>query len=110
LCAYVGGTIVQEFWRGANVRRRSTGTDFFTAIVGLVGRNKRRYGGYIVHIGVILFFLGCAGQGYKQDVKTLLKPGEEAKIGEFTVRHNSIAVRDDGQKQMVTATMSVFKG
>ena len=62
LCAFVAGTIVQEFWRGANVRRGATGSDFFTALVGLVGRNKRRYGGYIVHVGVVLFFLGCAGQ------------------------------------------------
>ena len=48
-----------------NVRRRNTGTDFFTALVGLVGRNKRRYGGYIVHLGIVLIFLGFAGNGYK---------------------------------------------
>ena len=59
-------TIVQEFWRGANVRRRNTGTDFFTALIGLVGRNKRRYGGYIVHVGIVLIFLGFAGEGFKQ--------------------------------------------
>ena len=62
LCAFVAGTIVQEFWRGANVRRQNTGTDLFTALVGLVGRNKRRYGGYIVHVGIVLIFLGFAGQ------------------------------------------------
>src|SRR5438034_5025218 len=60
LCAFVTATITQEFWRGANVRRRATGTDVFTALVGLVGRNKRRYGGYIVHIGIVLMFLGFA--------------------------------------------------
>ena len=64
--AFVAGTIVQEFWRGANVRRRNTGTDLFTALVGLVGRNKRRYGGYIVHVGIVLIFLGFAGNGFKQ--------------------------------------------
>ena len=51
----------QEFWRGARVRQGATGTDLFTALVGLVGRNKRRYGGYIVHVGVVLIFLGFAG-------------------------------------------------
>src|SRR5262249_55973319 len=56
LCAYVAGTIVQEFWRGALVRRKNTRTDVFTALVGLVGRNKRRYGGYIVHLGIVLMF------------------------------------------------------
>ena len=54
LCVFVTASIVQEFWRGARVRREGTGTDFFTALVGLVGRNKRRYGGYIVHLGIVL--------------------------------------------------------
>src|SRR4051812_7794139 len=45
LSAFVVGTVVQEYVRGANIRRRNSGTDFFTALVGLVGRNKRRYGG-----------------------------------------------------------------
>ena len=40
-----------------------TGTDILTAMIGLVGRNKRRYGGYIVHLGIVLIFLGFAGEG-----------------------------------------------
>src|SRR5438270_14049752 len=67
LCALVAGTIVQEFWRGGQVRQKNTGTDIFTAIVGLVGRNKRRYGGYIVHLGVVLIFLGFGGNGAQKD-------------------------------------------
>ena len=63
----VTGTILQEFWRGARVRQRGTGTDLFTALIGLVGRNKRRYGGYIVHVGVVLIFLGFAGKGIPPD-------------------------------------------
>src|SRR5438876_190958 len=63
ICAFVTATIVQEFIRGANVRRGTTGTDLLTAMVGLVSRNKRRYGGYIVHIGIVLIFLGFAGEG-----------------------------------------------
>ena len=51
---FVMGTIAQEFWRGARVRQETTGTDVFTALIGLVGRNKRRYGGYIVHVGIVL--------------------------------------------------------
>ena len=67
LSGFVVGTIAQEFWRGARVRQETTGTDLFTALVGLVGRNKRRYGGYIVHVGIVLIFLGFAGEGFKQD-------------------------------------------
>ena len=64
--AFVVGTIAQEFWRGARVRQGATGTDILTAAIGLVARNKRRYGGYIIHVGVVLIFLGFAGNGFKQ--------------------------------------------
>jgi cytochrome c-type biogenesis protein CcmF len=110
LCGLVFGTIVQEFWRGASVRRRNSGTDFFTALVGLVGRNKRRYGGYIVHLGVVLIVLGFAGEGLKQDRKLLMTPGQTVDIGRYTVRFDKLGVGDDGQKQAVTAYMTVMKG
>jgi cytochrome c-type biogenesis protein CcmF len=110
LCAFVTGTIVQEFVRGGNVRRRTTGTDLFTAIIGLVGRNKRRYGGYIVHLGIVVIFLGFAGNGFKQDKQVSLKPGEETTIGRYTVRNDGLKVNDDGQKRMVTGYISVFEG
>jgi cytochrome c-type biogenesis protein CcmF len=109
LCAFVSGTIAQEFWRGARVRRQATGTDLFTAIVGLVGRNKRRYGGYIVHIGIVLVCLGFAGNGSKQEATPRLKPGDQATVGAFTVRNDRVTVTDDSQKQAVTAQIAVFR-
>ncbi len=108
LCGMVVATVIQEFYRGARVRRRNTGTDLFTALVGLVGRNKRRYGGYIVHVGIVLIFFGFAGNAKKLDDQVLLKLGKEAKIGRYTIRNEGIKVADDGQKQMTTAYLSVF--
>jgi len=108
LCGFVTATVAQEFWRGARVRRRNTGTDYFTALVGLVGRNKRRYGGYIVHVGIVLIFFGFAGNARKLDNQVTLKPGADVKIGRYTVRNDGIKVSDDGQKQMTTAYLSVF--
>ena len=67
LAGFVAGTLTQEFIRGANVRRGMTGTDILTAMIGLVSRNKRRYGGYIVHAGIVLIFLGFAGEGFSRD-------------------------------------------
>src|SRR5690606_20137227 len=109
LCAFVTATIVQEFWRGARVRQEGTGTDLLTAMIGLVGRNKRRYGGYIVHLGIVLIFLGFAGDGFKQEEQLLLKPGQQATVGHFTVRHDGVHVTDDGQKQMITGHLTVFE-
>ena len=96
-------TIAQEFVaRRAACRKGATGTDILTALIGLVGRNKRRYGGYIVHVGIVLMFLGFAGQGFKQEEQVLLKPGQQVTVGRFTVRHDALRVTSDGQKQMVT--------
>jgi cytochrome c-type biogenesis protein CcmF len=108
LCGFVTGTIVQEFWRGALVRQQHTGTDMLTAIIGLVGRNRRRYGGYIVHLGIVLMFLGFAGNAYKQDAQVQLKHGDQTTIGRYTLRNDAVKINDDGQKQMATAYISVF--
>jgi cytochrome c-type biogenesis protein CcmF len=104
LCAFVTITITQEFWRGARVRQSATRTDVFTALVGLFARSKRRYGGYIVHVGIVLIFLGFAGNGSKreEDVPDL-KPGQQVILAPYTVRYVSLSVTDDGEKQMVTA-------
>ncbi len=108
MCAFVFGTIGQEFIRGAEVRRAATGSDRVTAMIGLVSRSKRRYGGYIVHVGIAVMFLGFAGEGFKQEAEALLKPGEEVTVGHFTVRHDALRVTNDAQKQMITGHISVF--
>jgi cytochrome c-type biogenesis protein CcmF len=105
----VAATIVQEFVRGARVRRGTTGTDILTGMIGLVARSRRRYGGYIVHLGIVLCFLGFAGEGFKLDRQVLLKPGEQAQVGRFTVRYEALRVTDDGQKQMITGHVAAFK-
>src|SRR5919198_1152582 len=92
LSAFVFVTIGQEFVRGARVRQGATGTDILTAMVGLVARSKRRYGGYIVHLGIVLIFLGFAGQGFKQEEQVVLKPAQQVTVGHFTVRHDALAV------------------
>ena len=107
LCGFVFGTITQEYLRGANVRKATSGADLLTAMIGLVGRNKRRYGGYIVHVGIVLMFLGFAGEGLSRDEQLLLKPGEEATVGDYTLHLDAIRVTDDGQKQMVTGHITV---
>jgi cytochrome c-type biogenesis protein CcmF len=108
LVAFVLGTITQEFIRGGEVRRATTGTDRLTAIVGLVGRNKRRYGGYIVHVGIAVMFLGFAGEGFKQEGEGVLHPGEQLTVGHFTIRHDALRVTGDPQKQMITGHVTVL--
>jgi cytochrome c-type biogenesis protein CcmF len=109
LCAMVTGTIVQEFWRGSGVRQRATGTDRFTALVGLFARSRRRYAGYIVHLGIVLIFLGFGGNGFKLEEQVVLGPGQQVAIGSYVVKYEALKVTDDGQKQMITAHVAVEK-
>ena len=109
LCGFVTFTILQEFWRAGHVRQRATGTDVFTAIVGLFARERRRYGGYVVHVGIVLVFLGFAGGGFEREEQVLLKPGQQVVVAPYTVRFSSLNVTDDGNKQMVTAQVETFR-
>ena len=58
----------------------------------------------------MLIFLGFAGNGFKKDAQVLLKPGEQATIGSYTIRNDGLKVSDDGQKQATTAYLAVFEG
>jgi cytochrome c-type biogenesis protein CcmF len=109
LCAFVTMTIAQEFWRAAGVRQRATGTDVFTALVGLLGRERRRYGGYIVHIGIVLVFLGFAGGGFEREEEAALTPGQEITVAPYMVRFVALSITNDEQKQMMTAQVETFK-
>jgi cytochrome c-type biogenesis protein CcmF len=109
LCGFVTITILQEFWRAGLVRRQATGTDVFTAMVGLVGRERRRYGGYVVHIGIVLVFLGFAGGGFEREEEAVLTPGQQIEVAPYTVKFVALSVTTDAQKQMVTAVVETFK-
>ncbi len=80
--------LAQEFWRGAAGRRALAGGSMPSALVGVVSRNRRRYGGYIVHIGVVVLLIGIAASSSfqtKRDV--VLKPGDSAVIDGRTITY-----------------------
>ncbi len=79
LAGFVMGTIVQEFVKGIGARRRMYREGLFAASMRLIGRNRRRYGGYIVHFGVVVLFCAFAGLMFKKDLATTVKSGETIK-------------------------------
>jgi cytochrome c-type biogenesis protein CcmF len=109
LCGFVATTIFQEFGRGAAVRRQTTGTDLFTALVGLFARSRRRYAGYVIHLGIALMFLGFFATDLSREEMANLEPGQQVELAPYTVRHVALSVTDDGRKQMVTAEVEVLK-
>ena len=80
LAAFVGAAIVQEFSRGVRARMRIHGESASGALVRLVGRNRRRYGGYIVHVGILCYCVAFAGMAFRTDLEATLKPGESVTL------------------------------
>lgn len=80
LAGFVIGTVMQEFGRGVRARRTLHGEGWLTALARLVARNRRRYGGYIVHVGIVLYFVAFTGYAFKASREVELVPGESAVL------------------------------
>jgi cytochrome c-type biogenesis protein CcmF len=80
LCGFTAGTVVQEFGRGVRARRRMHGEPVWSALGHLVSRNRRRYGGYIVHVGILVYFVAFAGLAFKVTTEVTLSPGESTEV------------------------------
>jgi cytochrome c-type biogenesis protein CcmF len=86
--AFVLASVGQEFVRGTRARRAMTGEPAPSALLSLVRRNRRRYGGYIVHIGIAVLFVGVAASSSFQHASELsLSPGQSTRVGAYTVRY-----------------------
>src|SRR5438270_1008201 len=86
LCLFVLGTILQEFLRGTRARHRATGENYPLALGSLVRRNNRRYGGYLVHLAILLIGAGALGsQIYQQQTVATLAPGQSVTLGSYTL-------------------------
>ena len=88
--------LAQEFWRGAVARRKLSGGSLPTALTGMVSRNRRRYGGYIVHAGIAVLLVGIAASSSFQTNRDLnLRPGESGEVDGRTVTYERPTVRVD---------------
>ena len=85
LCVFVASTIVMEFYRGAKVIGTRSGASLFASAVELTMRNTRRYGGYIVHMGMVFVFIGLAGAAFNKDAQKDMQLGSSLQIGRYTL-------------------------
>lgn len=108
LCAFVLSTVFLEFARGAWVRREMAGENLLKALVTLIWRNKRRYGGYIVHAGVILFLMGATGHyAFKEELQQPLKQGESMTVSGYELTYLSFSSYDTNEKRVGQAVFTV---
>ncbi|MBI2958274.1 MAG: heme lyase CcmF/NrfE family subunit [Chloroflexi bacterium] len=111
LTAFVLFTILLEIFRGIRARHRTSGKDYLSAAGSLVWGNKPRYGGYIVHLGVIILAIGIiASQAYQVEKEVTLMPGESAQIKDFTLTYRGLDAYPTKTREVVTATLDVYDG
>lgn len=114
LGAFVVGTVSQEFVRGTLARHRLHAESLPLAFGRLVGRNRRRYGGYIVHLGMVMLFAGFAGMAFKTDTEATLKPGQEVTVRSpygYTYRfvHEGVSQYDQLNRLVSAASLSLYR-
>jgi cytochrome c-type biogenesis protein CcmF len=96
LIAFVLFVTLQEFWRGARARQKAQGENFFTALARLTSRDRRRYGGYIIHISIALMAIGILGiESFQSQTQGTLAQGEALDISGYTVKYRELASWDD---------------
>jgi cytochrome c-type biogenesis protein CcmF len=109
--ALVLGTILWEYYRGARARHKATGESWPLALGRVMARNQRRYGGYIVHLGVVMISVGIVGAtSFQFNLKTSLTLNESANLGGYAFTYTGIEQNKASNHDEVVAYVLVEKG
>lgn len=110
LGAGVVTAIFSEFFRGARVIRKHTGKNILSAMVYLTHRNTRRYGGYVVHFGIVIIFIGIAGGAFKQSNELPLRDGQSMAIGPYHLVCRSFTQDSNANYDTEYVLLDVYRG
>lgn len=111
LCAFVVSVTLYEFWRGAMARHRKMGESLPLALWRLSGRNRRRYGGYTIHLGVVLMAIGIIGiEIFQTETQGSIPVGGQLSLGKYTLKYDSLSNWDSADGRNISrAVVSVYK-
>jgi cytochrome c-type biogenesis protein CcmF len=90
LCLFVSCSIFGEFYKGSAAIRAKTGQNLLAAAVELTHRNTRRYGGYLIHMGIVLMFIGFTGKAFDKDTTVEAGVGETFRVGGYEMKVREI--------------------
>jgi len=110
LCVFVTITIVMEFYRGARVIARKSGHSLVGSAVTLTRRNTRRYGGYIIHFGMVLIFVGITGSAFNVDGEQEMLTGDRMPLGPYTLQLRELTGEDNPNYAAQHAVLDVYRG
>jgi len=109
LSVFVALTIFSEFYRGARVIASRDHVNLLSAAGELTMRNTRRYGGYVVHFGMVLIFIGIAGSAFNRDIEREMGVGQTLTIGSYTILCQNFDQVANNNYQSDRATLEVFR-
>jgi cytochrome c-type biogenesis protein CcmF len=109
LSTLVIATVASEFIRGGIVWKNKLQTNIFAGIYQLSRRNMRRYGGYVVHFGVVLVVIGLAGAAFNQDKEQEIGKGDKVQIGSYTLIGEEYTEDDNANYRSQAALLEVYK-
>jgi cytochrome c-type biogenesis protein CcmF len=109
LCFFVAATIVMEFFRGSRAISEKMQIGFVPAVIELTHRNTRRYGGYLVHMGIVLMFVGWSGHPFNVTAVGEVDKGSVMQVGNYTLRVADLVDGDTPNYQWETAKLVVSK-
>jgi len=109
LCLFVSATVFSEFFKGAQAIRTKNGMNFLAATVELTHRNTRRYGGYLVHMGIVSMFIGFTGAAFNIDTTVEAGKGDSFKLGRYELKVKDItdSENDDYASRKAAIEVSV---
>jgi cytochrome c-type biogenesis protein CcmF len=101
--------IATEFLRGISVVHKQTGLNYFASLIVLVRRNTRRYGGYIVHFGIVVMFIGIAGGAFNQESEQSMSYKDAVNIGGYKLVFESYSQDSNDNYDTEFALLDVYK-
>jgi cytochrome c-type biogenesis protein CcmF len=107
LCAFVAGTIISEFWKGSRAIQVKEQRRFLESAFQLTWRNTRRYGGYIVHMGIVFMFIGFTGSAFNQHETREIGLNQSVRFAGYDVRLVNVNDGDAGDYQFSHATVDI---
>ncbi|MBI3091476.1 MAG: heme lyase CcmF/NrfE family subunit [Candidatus Tectomicrobia bacterium] len=110
LAAFVGASIIIEFYRGTRARQQMKGAGWAQALIGLFGRNRRRYGGYVIHLGVLMMVVGITGSAFQTEHQAGLLRGESLSVREYRLQLDTVNLWREPGKEVLEVTLSVWRG
>jgi cytochrome c-type biogenesis protein CcmF len=110
LATFALASVVVQYARGWRARHKASGAGWVRSFGGMVWANRSRYGGFLVHLGVIIVLVGITGSyAFKQDVKTDLAKGDSLTIGRYELTYDDLASEQAADKELARATFTITR-